>query len=415
MRDILLKQCQAWKMAVEALDSGPQLLEKMCQESVHGCPFHLVIFDTENNKEASFESARILKSDPILKNIKIILLYSFGTDFDTQTLRACGIDKILEKPIKQSALFDCIGELLGYREPEQNNKETKKIPIHRKSGSSELKILLAEDNSINQLVALGELKELGYTADAVADGLEVLEALERVPYELILMDCQMPNMDGYEATRKIREKEKNGVASWPVPITIIAMTAHALEGDREKCIDAGMDDYLTKPVEQNTLLSTMERWSFTPRATGASPKKEPLPPANDNISSVPASSPKADNIAAEGSQPAPVDFKRLERITHGNADRLKELINLYLKQTTGLCQQIEEAVQKGAIKEIEQYSHKICGSSANCGVLDMVQFFRNVEHLARAGKFEELKSPWQIASNEFLRVKQCMEDYVAKL
>ncbi len=124
-----------------------------------------------------------------------------------------------------------------------------------------MRILLAEDNIVNQEVAQGLLRKLGYRADAVVNGAEVLEALKRVRYDVVLMDCQMPELDGYEATRRIRqlEQKRNAPFDWKAPIYIIAMTANAMQGDREKCITAGMNDYLSKPVRQNELKAALER------------------------------------------------------------------------------------------------------------------------------------------------------------
>ena len=128
------------------------------------------------------------------------------------------------------------------------------------------RILLAEDNIVNQKVALAQLKGLGFAADAVANGLEVLSALRQVPYDIIFMDCQMPEMDGYEASRMIRQAEKTSKVNWRAPVRIVAMTANAMTGDREKCLAAGMDDYLSKPVRKAELQSALIKWVMPPKA-----------------------------------------------------------------------------------------------------------------------------------------------------
>ena len=171
-------------------------------------------------------------------------------------MEEAGIEASLTKPVKQSSLFDCLVNVIGHSEaaslssPEAPKGAPPALSEGARTKLAAAKILLADDNAVNQKVALAMLKKLGCAADAVADGIEVLEALHRIPYTLIFMDCHMPEMDGFEATRLIRKREADSgsVCPWPSPVQIIALTASAMQGDREKCLAIGMNDYVSKPV-----------------------------------------------------------------------------------------------------------------------------------------------------------------------
>jgi two-component system sensor histidine kinase/response regulator len=181
-------------------------------------------------------------------------------------LQELGINSCLVKPVKQSRLFDCLTGALArqrvqIRVPKIAVPLKAALPLEVPAPVGTMRILLADDNRTNRKVALGQLRILGYTAETAANGLEAIKALELVSYDLILMDCQMPELDGYEATRIIRTREQalDGLCPWKAPVHIVAMTAHAMQGDREKCLAAGMDDYLTKPVGTPELKAVLER------------------------------------------------------------------------------------------------------------------------------------------------------------
>jgi CheY-like chemotaxis protein len=180
-------------------------------------------------------------------------------------LKEIGIDAYVVKPVKRSRLFECLLNAMG--KTAVDNVLVKapgpiSVPIFSKPNLGIERILLAEDNAVNQLVALSQLRKLGYSADAVTNGLEVLQALQQTSYDIVLMDCQMPAMDGYQTTGAIRKQEQSPDqrCSWKSPVHIIAMTANAMQADREKCLAAGMDDYLSKPVRLAELQAVLERW-----------------------------------------------------------------------------------------------------------------------------------------------------------
>jgi CheY-like chemotaxis protein len=174
-------------------------------------------------------------------------------------------DDCLFKPIARSRLFDCLDNALGRLES-LNAKpfpySASRPPFSAGSRSTQLRILLAEDNRVNQKVALGLLKKVGFVADVASNGIEVLDALQRSPYDIVFMDWQMPEMDGTEATRMIRQREcdQSCECPWETPMYIVAMTANAMEGDREKCLASGMNDYLSKPVRLPDLVAALQRW-----------------------------------------------------------------------------------------------------------------------------------------------------------
>jgi CheY-like chemotaxis protein len=194
----------------------------------------------------------------------LVMLTSFGARGLGTTARDASVAAYLTKPVRQSQLFDCLANLIGgaattevgLKSQADSNLLTKHSLKETRMSSTKL-ILLAEDNIVNQKVAIRQLHKLGYRADAVANGREVIEALSRIPYDLVLMDCQMPEMDGYEATAEIRMSEPLGKHT-----PIVAMTANALTGDREKCIAAGMDEYITKPVQSEELARVLNALFF---------------------------------------------------------------------------------------------------------------------------------------------------------
>ena len=180
------------------------------------------------------------------------MLNDFGQPIAEEELRVAGIAACRCKPVRQSTLFDCLAGVLAGT-PAAAAKTSGAFASAPQGRHAE-RILLAEDNAVNQKVALGQLRKLGYSADAVANGFEVLEALGRIPYDIVLMDCQMPEMDGYEAAAAIRQREGAARHTW-----IIAMTANAMTGDRELCLAAGMDDYVSKPVRTDELGAVLGR------------------------------------------------------------------------------------------------------------------------------------------------------------
>jgi PAS domain S-box-containing protein len=258
-RKILAHQLTSWEMYSDEAESGPQALARLQTSKT---PYDLVILDLMMPDMDGVQLTRLIKADPALSDIPLILLASFRERGDVEVVKQAGIATYLTKPVRQSQLFDAlvyslghIGAPVSYAPVSIAPPPTEVSPKAPAKFLSQSLILVAEDNIINQRVAVRQLDKLGYRADVVANGLEVLEALAHTPYALVLMDCHMPEMDGFEATAAIRKRE--GADHHTI---IVAMTASAMQGERENCLQGGMDDYMAKPVKLEELTTVLKRW-----------------------------------------------------------------------------------------------------------------------------------------------------------
>ncbi len=267
-RQILRHQIFAWKLQRGSAADGHEALQVLRSAAAEGRPYDIALLDVEMPEMDGLTLARMIKAETALAATRLIALTPLGHALAADEMQAAGIDASLSKPVKHSRLFDCLVGVIG-------KSEAADLSAHKPGAtpapavSAELRtrlegarVLLAEDNAVNQKVAIALLKKLGCSAEAVGNGIEVIEALQRIPYSLIFMDCQMPEMDGYEATRLIRKREADTgqACPWKAPIHIIALTASAMQGDREKCLAVGMNDYITKPVRLVEIQAALERW-----------------------------------------------------------------------------------------------------------------------------------------------------------
>ena len=246
-----------------------------------------------------------------------------------------------------------------------------------------MRILLTDDNAINQKVATRILQQLGYQPDLAGNGCEAIAALDRTPYDLIFMDVMMPEMDGLEATHTIRQRQKDGAhANYQRRIIIVAMTAQAMQGDRGKCLAAGMDDYLSKPIRPKDIRTVLERWGT--QVAEPAVTVEPAPVVE----------------AGGAGGPPPIEMDRLNDLTDGNADSLRELVELYLRQTTQQFSQIEAAIAANKPEDVRRLAHSCAGASATLGMVRIVPLLRDLEKRGHSGtlagappKFAKMPSP----------------------
>ena len=262
-RKILCKQTASWKMRATSTEDAPRALEALRSAGSHGAPFDMAILDMQMPSMDGMELARRIKDDPDIASTRLVLLTSMGQRGDAKEAGWAGIEAYLTKPVRQSELYDALATVMGTsdqgagKDPKPDERLVTRHNIREAKSRSRERVLVAEDHPVNQKVALKMLERLGYRVDVVGDGRQALEALARVPYAAVLMDVQMPEMDGYAATKEIRQREEDAQGRHT---PIIAMTANAMQGDREKALKAEMDDYVSKPVSSEKLEAVLECW-----------------------------------------------------------------------------------------------------------------------------------------------------------
>ncbi len=255
-RTILERLLQSRGVVTDSAASGPEAIERLRAAAGDGTTPHVAVVDLQMPDMDGLQLARAIKADPALADIGLVLLASMIWAGQRATATETGIAATLTKPVRRASLFDCLARFTGA--PARARLAVAERPAAARAGS---RILVVEDNIVNQRVAVRMLEKLGYRADVAGNGREALDALKRIAYDLIFMDCQMPEMDGFEASRAIRAREAQAGAAAPLTrVPIIAMTANALQGDRERCLVAGMDDYLAKPVTGEALARMLNTW-----------------------------------------------------------------------------------------------------------------------------------------------------------
>jgi PAS domain S-box-containing protein len=389
-RKILEYQLTSWKMKPEAVPSAREALDVLRREAGKGKPFALVILDFQMPEMDGLELARAISADPKLAGIHMVMLSSMHGRQKPEGFQDAGIEAWLSKPAKQSQLFDTITTVMSGAVAEAQAA----APVATAATAvRSLRILLAEDNPVNQQVAQLQLKKLGYSADIANDGRAAVDAWSKKPYDVILMDCQMPGLDGYEATREIRQREGSSRRTH-----IVALTANALGGDREKCLAAGMDDYLSKPLRVEELKRSLESvpsGNDRPAPNAPSAGEAPIPPTE----------------AAAGAEP-PVDMERLMDVASGDNDTMRQLVAMYLEQTPPKIAALETAIQQADVKGIKQHAHSVAGTSASCGMTAVVGPMRALEKMAIEGDLADAAREFADAQQQFALVRQFLEERI---
>ena len=361
-------------MYCETARDPHEALARIRQESIAARPFHCVLFDASNSEAEAAPFCEIMDQDPVCALAKVILLTPEPVKQAAQTPQS-HFAAYLTKPLKYYQFVDCLSAVLsksGTRDLDLT--VTQQIPPLLVGACS--LILVAEDNPVNQTVALLQLKNLGFSGHAVANGHEAVDAVVSGKYSLVLMDCQMPEMDGFLATKEIRKQEVKCGRRIPV----IAMTAHAMDGDRERCISSGMDDYISKPVDSKKLQAVLTKW-----LNPAQPPEPLLPMDFEDIIDIGEDEDTQMQTLSED----PLNILRLQR-TCGD-DVAREILEVYLSAAETLLEAIDLERGKRDGRAVESLAHQLQGSSNAVGAVEMVRLARKLEEKAAASNWPQVK------------------------
>jgi signal transduction histidine kinase/DNA-binding response OmpR family regulator/HPt (histidine-containing phosphotransfer) domain-containing protein len=374
-RDALLGQILAWGMGNGCAGAAEQALEMLQSAAARGQPYDVALIDVGMPGIDGVQLVRLIRAQPAIAGVRIVLLASADRVPGPRQAQEWGVECIVTKPTRQSQLFDGLADVSAGSAPREQ------LPPSNWVAPRAARILVAEDNLVNQRVAKGMVEWLGCAVDIVANGTEAIAAVEALGYDLILMDVHMPEMDGLEATRRIRGWERGSGRTARVPI--VALTANAMSGDRDACLAAGMDDYLSKPITREALAGVLARYigpaaanAAQPHGSGPAAGSQPAgtdgPDAADEAAAL-AFDPRvvaALPMLADGSDP-------------GYAD---ELLDLYARTTKQALDQMEGAAGSGDSKALLRAVHTLKSSSASVGAMALATVAEQQESLLRAGK-----------------------------
>jgi Amt family ammonium transporter len=391
-REILREQFQSWELHLTVTPDALSALRALRDAATAGMPFDLAILDRLLPDMDGLELARQIKADPALTTTTLLMLTSLDDPLDSDDLRKLGLAGCLTKPIRQSRLLDALLLAFNADQTPENGPVATDSPGAEPGNSAEAtvpgplpRILIADDNEINRLVAKEILHTAGYACDTVENGRQAVDAVRQGSYGLVLMDCEMPELDGFSATDRIRREEQQaGTARMP----IVALTAKAVQGDRERCLAAGMDEYLSKPIERKNLLDVVRRLlgnreAAVPTSVAPWPEAEAPRPFTPVIERRENRRPRRQEDA-----PSPLDFDQVLERCAGDVAFLTEMLGKFARRLSEDLDQIERAVDRQDVGEVSRLAHALRGSAATVSACSLARTAGELEELARAEHLE---------------------------
>ncbi len=388
-REVLMAQLFSWGVKSEDAPDAFAALKALYLARDAGDPFRIAILDMQMPGMDGCALGRAIKTDETLKGTHLILLSSLGQRGDAKQMEEVGFSACLTKPARQSELFDCLAAVLAGTTPNRQPVVTRHTVRETQRGAA--RILLAEDNITNQDVAVGIVRNWASARMPWPTAPRAVHALETLPYDLVLMDIQMPEMDGLEATRHIRDVHSS-VLDHEVPI--VAMTAHALQGDREKCLQAGMNDYVSKPIVPHVLAEALEKWL----PEGTAPAVEEKPGKSE-----------AGVSGTAGEAVAPV-FDRAGMMARlmGDEGLARRIAEGFLEDIPKQIETLKTYLKEGDVARTQRQAHTIKGASANMGGEAMRAVAFGMEKMAKAGDLDAVMANLPELDAQFDLLKKTM-------
>ena len=380
----MMQNLERWGAHVECADNAVTALQKLECASRDNRAFDMVFVDELMPATNGIELIRTIGKSEKIERPKLILMTN-QAHADSFLERFSEIDSYVRKPILQSTLFDCISTVTSGSVNIVNPVFV--VEEEHKNRLINANVLVAEDNSANQQVALGMLERIGCTVTLAANGLEALSIISRTRFDAVFMDCNMPEMDGYEATRKIREI--HGPVS---KVPVIAMTANVQDGDREKCLEAGMDDYLSKPLKLERIRIKLEEWlpDLVQVVAMDTAIEQALAPAEVETTLIQTI--------------GPIDVEHLDELESSVGSAFTRMVEVYVEDLPGQISSLEQAINDRDAEQIKQCAHSIKGSSKNFGANELAAVAKELEDMGREGEIDEAHTRMLMLFDEVDRV-----------